>query len=358
MLIMLGMLVGGACNTILIKIQLQTPAEDGIPFTHPFLQNANLFFGESLCLIIYAIKRYTCAKGDVDHTQVVVEGGKLMKTQINPIWLAIPATLDLIGSTCMGIGLTMVAASVQQMMRSFIILYTASMSVVFLRRKLYRHHTAALGIIFSGIFLVAVSFIQDASKNKGQTRPLGLFFVFIAQFFTASCLIVEEKILSGHYLDPLYIVGYEGFWGLLIWLVLLPIFQQIECTGALCKYGRLEDTARAFREFRDFPILIVVALAICVSIACFKAFGVAVTKNASAAQRATIDSLRTILIWAFFMVVPVYGRLLESFKTMQLIGFVVLVVGTLIFNEILVVRYFGFDRFTKRALIKNHGIDE
>ena len=86
---------------------------------------------------------------------------------------------------------------------------------------------------------------------------------------------------------------------------------------------------------------------ICLSIACFNAFGVAVTKNASAAQRSTIDTSRTVLIWIFFMVVPIYGDYFESFKVLQLFGFLFLVFGTLVFNEILVLPCLKFDRYTR-----------
>jgi len=35
-----------------------------------------------------------------------------LKTSINPLWLAIPAAFDVVGSTLMNVALTMVAASV------------------------------------------------------------------------------------------------------------------------------------------------------------------------------------------------------------------------------------------------------
>ncbi len=89
---------------------------------------------------------------------------------------------------------------------------------------------------------------------------------------------------------------------------------------------------------------------ICISIACFNSFGVAVTKNASAAQRSTIDTSRTVLIWIFCLAVPMYGERQESFKVLQLFGFIFLVFGTLVYNEILVLPFLGFNLYTKEAL--------
>jgi len=65
--------------------------------------------------------------------------------------------------------------------------------------------------------------------------------------FAGTQFIVEEKLLGNYYLDPLYVVGWEGVWGLSYYIILLPIFQYIKCTGKLCPSGTLEDTALAFR---------------------------------------------------------------------------------------------------------------
>lgn len=54
-MIMLGMLLTGTANTILMKVQNVTSA-NGLPFNHPFVQCAVMFVGEFMCLGIYGIK--------------------------------------------------------------------------------------------------------------------------------------------------------------------------------------------------------------------------------------------------------------------------------------------------------------
>jgi hypothetical protein len=147
-------------------------------------------------------------------------------------------------------------------------------------------------------------------------------------------------------------------------VILLPIFQQINCgPNDLCYYGKLEDTMRAFRDMDANNLIIWLSVLICFSIASFNAFGVTVTKNASSAQRSTIDTSRTLLIWLFFMWNPLssFGVASDHFTFLQLGGFVLLVCGTLIFNEIVTVPFLGFDKNTKanrekhskRALLDN-----
>jgi len=127
--------------------------------------------------------------------------------------------------------------------------------------------------------------------------------------------IVEEKLLSDYYLDPLKIVGLEGVWGILIYCILLPILNNIPCDiDNICNNGKLENTLVAFKDYISNPVLIGLSIGVCFSIAFFKGLGVAVTKHASAAHRSTIDTSRTVLIWIFFMTVPIYSKYQEHFK--------------------------------------------
>ena len=75
--------------------------------------------------------------------------------------------------------------------------------------------------------------------------------------------------------------------------------------------------------------------------------GIACTKYASAAQRSTIDTSRTIFIWIVSVLLG-----LESFIAMEIPGFIILALGTLLYNEIIVIPYFGFNEWTKDAIAK------
>ena len=57
------------------------------------------------------------------------------------------------------------------------------------------------------------------------------------------------------------------------------------------------------QAFNNIWIFVFAILTIA-SISCFNTFGLSVTKFASAAQRSTIDTSRTVLIWMFCLVVP------------------------------------------------------
>jgi len=190
----------------------------------------------------------------------------------------------------------------------------------------------------------------EVDSESTPTSVLGVLLLIVSQCFTGLQFISEEKILGGYYLDPLLVVGLEGFWGCLYFIILLPIFQHIKCDGPLCHNGYLEDSITAFKEFGEHPELIAMSLGIIVSIGCFNATGVAVTKFASAAQRSTVDTCRTLLIWVISLMLK-----WEKFYWQELIGFMLLVGGTLVYNEIVILPCELLNKNTKGNLVKKQG---
>jgi drug/metabolite transporter (DMT)-like permease len=150
-----------------------------------------------------------------------------LKTDINPLLLAIPACFDIVGSSLMNVALTLIPASIYQMLRGMIIIVTSGFSILFLGRKLYRHHWYSVGVIFIGVMIVGIAAILKSNKSGStgeKINPLGILLLLISQLFSGGLYIVEEKLLGDYYLDPLKVVGLEGLWGLLITIIMLVIF--------------------------------------------------------------------------------------------------------------------------------------
>lgn len=101
----------------------------------------------------------------------------------------------------------------------------------------------------------------------------------------------------------------------------------------------------AFVEMAHNYKLIILSIMIVLSVACLNSFGVAVTKYSSATQRTVVDSIRNILVWVFFLTYTGPGH--EEFVLIQFFGFVVMFFGSLIYNEILVIPFFGMNKYTK-----------
>lgn len=140
----------------------------------------------------------------------------------------------------------------------------------------------------------------------------------------------EEKFLAGYHLDPILAVGLEGMWGCIYYAIFLPVAQHIPCDSKeLCVDGSIENTVGAINDMKANKSIIAMAAGLICTIAFFNVFGVSITKYASAAQRSTIDTCRTMLVWGVQLAT---GK--EKFQPLQLVGFIILVSGTIVYNEI------------------------
>ena len=68
----------------------------------------------------------------------------------------------------------MCAVSVYQMMRGFIVIITAALSVTFLKEKRYCFHWLALCVIVFGVIIVGIVGINDSKEHKERETPTSL----------------------------------------------------------------------------------------------------------------------------------------------------------------------------------------
>lgn len=367
LLLMLGMIVTGSINTIANKLQ-NISSSLGKSYSHAWFITFCMFLGEILCFFMFMILQARKGEDRDLEEEMIGEDGEQLK-EASPLHLTIPALCDFFGSTIMTFGLTMMAGSVYQMFRGSLIFFTAAFSVIFLKNKLYRHNYLALCIVIIGLTLVGLSsLLMDSGKPERCKEEVkesywGIILVVIAQIFSATQFIVEEKFMKGYHCHPLKAVGWEGIWGASLYAILLIIFQFIPCdadsdiTKKVCSQDDtnkwlLENTIFAFRQMGNNGLLLFYVILYICSIAVFNFVGISVAKYASSPARAVVDTIRTIVVWGFFLLPITDECHQEHFNWLQLLGFIFLVFGTVIYNEVLVIPFLDFDKYTKSAIKK------
>ncbi len=300
---------------------------------------------------------YSSATNDTSSQaeQNEIETKREMSTK-ESIILSIPATFDLCGTTLMNIGLMYTPVSIYQMTRGALILFVAVFSVIFLKSRISRIEWGSLFIVTLGVTLVGLAGSRSSggeasgdadsgSKNVSAILVVvGMFLILLAQVFTASQFVIEEHIMTKYKIIPLKLVGYEGVSGTTLTfsaMVLLHLFFGIRQPGSIY------DMVTSFHQmFYSNPQVLFSSFLIMTSIACFNFFGISLTHHLSATSRSTIDTCRTLLVWIISMSLG-----WESFKFLQLVGFSLLVFGTLVFNGVIdIERYYGNKTAESRPL--------
>jgi len=162
---------------------------------------------------------------------------------------------------------------------------------------------------------------------------LGDLLIVCAQLIVATQMVLEEKFVSKYNVPALQAVGWEGTFGFTTLALLLIPFRFIY----VGKYGHnphhvLEDAYDGLYQLAHNPLLALAFSGTVISIAFFNFAGISVTKELSATTRMVLDSIRTIVIWGVSLALT-----WQEFFLLQLFGFVVLISGMCVYNDIIIV---------------------
>lgn len=342
----IGMCVTGSLNTLsakLVNVTESTGLYGDYKFDHPFVQTAAMFLGESLCLIVFSFMWWRSTRADK------LAGVESSPALSFPFYIfAMPAALDLTATCIMNVGLVYTYASVFQMMRGSVVIFTGLLSFFVFKRKLGPHKILGMVLVLAGLACVgSASVIANNSDDSSAPNPLvGALLVVLAQIVVSVQMVVEEKFISQHDVPALLVPGFEGIFGLFYMIVLLLVFYQIPHLHGLTNDAagnHFENSLDAFAQIRSSYVTTLGLSGYVCSIAFFNYFGASVTKHVNATTRMVLDNVRTVVIWAVDLIIK-----WEQFQFMQVIGFILLLLGTAVYNEIVAVPIGSLD-YRKQA---------
>lgn len=331
-LFMLLMLITGALNALLMKhqhMQMSPMAAGQEPehFSHPFLQASFMMVGEFLCLLIYLATR---DRAEAELSSTV------------PKWIfLVPCCCDWIATALICMGYALIAVSVAQMCRGAVVVFTCLLSVVVLGRRQHAFHIVGVAMVVLGITLVSVSALTNTEGEQGNGVLLGVCLCVFAQVFQASMYVYEEKIMTQYELQPLQVVGWEGLFGMFIGAAVLSVLYPMGYA----------NTPGAFHQMSVNTVLTLSIIASVFAVAVFNFSGATVTKRSSAVARSTIKISSTIIIW---MVELYMGW--NKFSYLQLLGFVFVACGTLLYNKIVTIPFLTPDEELTTLMSKSEKV--
>lgn len=183
--------------------------------------------------------------------------------------------------------------------------------------------------------LTSIISLLSSLRNNIITGDL---LIIIAQIISSVQMVYEEHFVSSQDIPALQAVGWEGVFGFsILSLLLIPMyFVKVGPPFNNNATGTLENVIDALIQISNDWRLVMAIGGTIISIAFFNFAGITVTKKLSATTRMVFDSVRTLVVWAASLW---FGW--QTFHGLQIFGFLALIFGMCLYNNIFVMQAIG-----------------
>lgn len=217
--------------------------------------------------------------------------------------VALPSLLDLLQTVLANVGLLWISSSVFQMARGSVIIFSAVFSVRLMGKRLYAYHYMSILIVAVSVVLVGWAGVghgdsKSATSAKSQAESdeetwnalLGLGFIIAAQVLCALQIVVEEHMMVALNVSPMLLVGLEGLWGLVFYVVLIPVLT-LTPASAMGGFSKIwhEDFYDSFVKVGNSPTLVALIVVYIVAVGTLNVTANYVTKHLSAVMRSIAE---------------------------------------------------------------------
>ena len=268
---------------------------------------------------------------------------------------------DCFGSGLQTFSLFFVSPSIFSIAKNATVVFTALFSVVYLKKALPRFKVLSILIIMMGFIIVAISSIVFPDKDKVIETNLsssfnfgsfiGILCLFVSLIFQGFTYCYQEKVLDEYEIKPSQMIGFESMMGAIVSTLIFLVTGFIKCTNSsYCNFKAgqpIDSPVYAFYDLQ-YNYAWLYFMLLCFSIMIFNLVGLIIVKYSGAVLRVVLDTLRTICVWVISIFIG-FESLNNPWKvSIEIIGFIFLLLGNLIYNEIFVIKCCGLDVGTKQ----------
>lgn len=331
-----GMIFFGTCCSLLAKLIYSVKAHnvygEVVAFEKPWFQVLTMFIGMSVCILLDLPRSKRKSAFRPEATPLITD-----KKQQQSVWIiSIPTLLDLFATACGTTGLLYTSLSLYQMFRGAMLVWTALFSVLFLHHRLSKHHYCGILLCILGIAFVGLANTwAEENRHSRSSTMFGIGIIFLGQILQAGQTVMEEFLIKNLQMSSIRIVAWEGVFGIMHCLTwVFPILYFLPGRD----HGHLENIIDGFYMVSNsWPLLAIMFMDMTMMLF-YNLFGLEVTDSLSGVHRVVIETLRTLSVWLldlFIYYILSDGKLGEAwtqYSYLQLIGFMLMVIGTLIYN--------------------------
>ncbi|OMJ87853.1 hypothetical protein SteCoe_10336 [Stentor coeruleus] len=340
LLCIFGTMASGTWSTLTVSYL------DKLNFTYALFQVAFMFIGEFLCYFIVYGKKICIRNDDFKSTRrYSIQPPNKLQRFGKKIFI-FTAFCDFIDSFLQATSYNYLSTAAIMGFKMLLIFFIFLFRKFVMKRNTYRHQILGLIIILIGMLMIGVIVFYTSSESKvwGDNETIGFFFMFISQIFHTLDVISIEYFMWNIEIEPEEVVGIKGLTGIIICLVsYVPLHYLLDPNDPK---NSLEAPFKDIDRRSEIAYFLVMFT---ISISIFNFFMVKTIKINDSLSFCTLDSGRMIIVWALSLAIFTTA----GFNPFEPLAAFILAVGLLIYNEVLVIPLFGFDRSVKKNIKDN-----
>lgn len=339
---------------------------------HQLIGSAIFFLSQMFCIFLEIISNYLqvrrskrkrkttlivnneIVEEDDEHSQVIKE------KQSNLIFYVILCcVLEFSVYTGLNLFLTNsgVVQTIQLEMRALPIFVMAFLNIFFLKLPFYKHHLFSCVIIFIGFFSILLYHYIELPINKDHLVSLYVTLLFaVLKIIRAIKEMLDTYLLQEKYVSPFKLLFYQGVSGLVLSLIVGFCLQYMSCSRtaqSVIKYCQPNNKVESFDNFfkninngKSIALLIGVIITTIIIEVCrmqTKHYLTAIHRGLSCAASAVIN---------WFLYLQFFEK--KKVNYLELIGFVIILFGELIYCEVFICYFWGLEENTKKMIDKRN----
>ena len=254
-----------------------------------------------------------------------------------------------------------VSSTIQLEMKALPVFCIALLNKYFLKYPFYRHHLVAVIIIFIGFITILIfHIIFDPINEDLKTTLILVAIVSLLKVLRAIKEMLDTYILQERYVSPFLLLFYQGIIGVIISMIFIAIGQNVQCSNYerwdYCVNGYYESIGTFFAITRDVgSIFLVIGFILC--IICIEVCRMQTKKYLTTIHRGLSCSASAIFSWFFFLNLLSFGSLSSLQRVYEIVGFFFILLGELIYCEVIIFYFGGLDENTKKEIQKRQTVE-
>ena len=225
--------------------------------------------------------------------------------------------------------------------RFYLILFIAILSHIILKIKIYNHQLLSLSIALIGFILLFLPTIFDISKDDINMNIL----TFVSSIFFALFVVLIKYLTHKYFISPYLCLLFVGIVSTLITFIYFFIYSLIT-------YNNLSFIVNSF-DFSNLKIGKWVYLYIFIIVvfgSILQTFSFLVIYYFSPTLFMVTDIMTPFLLWIINIISDDEETIFN--KTVNSVGYFIVLIASLIFNEIIICNFCDLNKYTKKYLEK------